>query len=59
MDFDYTPLFRKDLAGQAAPWAGFPKYNFVGGHNDPDSIPAADLAEAAKQVLLREGQNAT
>lgn len=57
MDFDYTPLFRKDLAGQAAPWAGFPKYNFVGGHNDPDSIPAADLAEAAKQVLLREGQN--
>lgn len=57
MDFDYTPLLRKDIAAQANPWAGFPKFNFVGGHNDPDSIPAAALAEAAKSVLLREGSS--
>ncbi len=37
-------------------WTGFPRYNFVGGHNDADSIPVADLISAAARVLNREGK---
>src|SRR5690606_8893234 len=36
---------------------GFPKYNFVGGHNDAGSVPVADLAAAAAAVLAREGHS--
>lgn len=32
-------------------WAGLPRYNFVGGHNDPDNIPVGDLADAAVRAL--------
>jgi 2-aminoadipate transaminase len=53
--FAYSHLFAKDLPPPAPPWAGFPKYNFIGGHNDPVRIPAADLADAATAVLRRRG----
>ena len=56
MDFDYTPSFRKDLPAPAAPWAGFPRFNFIGGHNAPDSMPGDQLAEAAKRVLADAGR---
>jgi 2-aminoadipate transaminase len=54
--FDYTPLLRPDLPPPAAKWSGFPKYNFVGGHNDADSIPVEGLIAAANRVLKREGK---
>lgn len=33
------------------------KYNFGTGHNDPDAIPVESFAEAARNVLRREGRN--
>ena len=53
--FAYSHLFAKDLPPPAPRWTGFPKYNFIGGHNDPMRIPAAALAEAATAVLRRRG----
>ena len=53
--FDVSPLLRSDLPPAALKWTGFPKYNFVGGHNDADSVPVADLVAAATRVLNREG----
>jgi 2-aminoadipate transaminase len=54
--FDYTGLLRPDLPPAAVKWTGFPKYNFVGGHNDADSVPVDGLVEAAARVLRREGR---
>jgi 2-aminoadipate transaminase len=53
--FAYSHLFAKDLPAAAPRWAGFPKYNFIGGHNDPEHVPAAELAAAAATVLRRDG----
>ena len=55
--FDYTGLLRPDLPPAAARWGGFPKYNFVGGHNDTDSVPVDGLIDAATRVLRREGSS--
>src|SRR6266568_794344 len=55
--FAYSHLFAKELPPPAPRWSGFPKYNFIGGHNDPTQIPAAALADAADAVLRREGAN--
>jgi 2-aminoadipate transaminase len=54
--FDYAGLLRPDLPPPAVKWTGFPKYNFVGGHNDADSVPVDGLVEAAARVLRREGR---
>jgi len=56
MAVDYASFFRPDLPAAAAKWNGFPRYNFVGGHNDADHVPVETLAEAAKDALLREGK---
>lgn len=53
---DYSSLVRRDLPPAAARWSGFPKYNFVGGHNDPESTPVAELVKAAEAVIAREGK---
>jgi 2-aminoadipate transaminase len=53
--FAYSHLFAKGLPPPAPRWSGFPKYNFIGGHNDPGRVPAAALAEAATAVLRRRG----
>ena len=37
-------------------FAGLPKYNFIGGHNDPSLTPIEGLIEATASVLRREGQ---
>ncbi len=52
--FDFTTQFRDDLPPSAIKWKRFPKYNFVGGHNAPESIATDDLVEAASRVLKRE-----
>jgi len=53
--FAYTDRFAKGLPAAAPHWTGFPKHNFVGGHNDPERVPAAELAAAAAAVLRRRG----
>lgn len=53
----FTPTFRADLPAPAKKiWNGFPRYNFVGGHNDAGQVPVHDLIAAASAVLAREGQ---
>lgn len=54
--FDFTPLLRPDLPPAAAKWNGYPKYNFVGGHNDEASVPVDDLIAAATSAMKREGR---
>jgi 2-aminoadipate transaminase len=53
--FDFQGLFAKGLPAPAARWNGFPKYNFVGGHNDPDGIPVEGLIASATSALKRRG----
>ena len=53
--FDFAALLARNLPPAAAKYAGFPKYNFVGGHNDAASVPVAGLIRAATAVLEREG----
>ena len=45
----------RDLPDPSPRFGGFPKYNFVGGHNDPERIPIEGLIEATASVLRREG----
>ena len=53
--FDLTSRFAKGLPDPSPRFGGFPKYNFVGGHNDPSRIPIEGLIEATASVLRREG----
>ena len=53
--FDMTALLRPGLADGEAEWAGDPPFNFVGGHNDPASVPFGGFAEAAATALARHG----
>lgn len=53
---DISASFAPNLPAAAAKYTGFPKYNFVGGHNDPDHVPVAAITAAANAVLTREGR---
>ena len=53
--FDFGPLLAPGLPPAAAKWNGFPKYNFVGGHNDATQVPVEALIAAVTTVLRREG----
>lgn len=53
--FDLTQLFGTGLPAPSPRFTGFPAYNFIGGHNDPEQIPVEGLIEAAASVLRREG----
>ncbi|MEP4379357.1 MAG: PLP-dependent aminotransferase family protein [Alphaproteobacteria bacterium] len=55
MGFDYASLYRSGLPATRPRWTGFPKYNFIGGHNDADAIPVDDFVQSAASVLKREG----
>jgi 2-aminoadipate transaminase len=54
---DYDRLFAAGLPAPSGPWKGFPPFNFVGGNNDPESVPVEGLAEAAERVIRREGRS--
>lgn len=54
--FDFSSLFSSTLPPPAAKWGGSARYNFTGGHNDPDMVPVEALRKAADAVLAREGQ---
>jgi len=56
MPFDFTPLFPAGLPSPAVRFTGAPKYNFVGGNNDPAEIPLDGLMAAAQSVMKREGR---
>lgn len=53
--FDFTPLLAPGTPAPAVKWNGFPKYNFIGGHNDAKNVPVDALIAAATAVLKREG----
>ncbi len=53
--FELTRHLVPGLPAPAPRWTGFPRYNFVGGHNDPERVPVDALADAAATVLRREG----
>jgi len=53
--FDIAPLLAPGTPAPAAKFNGFPKYNFVGGHNDAKHVPVQALIDAATSVLKREG----
>lgn len=53
---DISASFAPNLPAAAPKYAGFPKFNFVGGHNDPDHVPVGSLTAAANAVLTREGR---
>ena len=53
--FDFAPLLAPGTPAPAVPWKGFPKYNFIGGHNDAKQVPVDALIAAATAVLRREG----
>ncbi len=53
--FDVAPLLAPGTPPPALKWNGFPKYNFIGGHNDAKHVPVDALIAAATAVLKREG----
>ena len=53
--FDFAPLLAPGTPAPAVKWNGFPKYNFIGGHNDAKNVPVDALIDAATAVLKREG----
>ena len=53
---DFAPLLAPGLPPPAVKFNGFPKYNFVGGHNDGAQIPLDALRQAMNDVLAREGR---
>jgi 2-aminoadipate transaminase len=53
--FDFAPLLAPGTPAPAVKWNGFPRYNFIGGHNDARHVPVDALIEAATTVLKREG----
>ncbi len=55
--FALTDLLNSDAPAAAARFKGLPRYNFVGGHNDPDQIPTEAFAEAAAHALASEGKS--
>ena len=55
MAFDLEGAIRANAPAPAKPWSGFPRHNFVGGHIDGDSVPAAALGKAIVDALAREG----
>jgi len=56
-DLDYSTLFTKDLPTAAGHWQGHPKYNFIGGHSDPDLQPMQQFIESATNVFRGDPRN--
>jgi 2-aminoadipate transaminase len=56
MGFAYSGLFAEGLPAPQPRWTGFPRYNFIGGHNDPVHVPAEELAAVASTALKGGGK---
>lgn len=53
---DFAKLLAKDTPPPAKSWGGFPKYNFVGGHNDPEMIPIEALVSSSARAIAANGR---
>ncbi len=53
---DFEKLLAKDAPPAARSWCGFPKYNFIGGHGDPEMVPVAALISSSERALERSGR---
>lgn len=53
--FNLDGLLARSAPAPAAPFTGFSRYNFIGGHGDPEEIPVKALAEAVARALDRDG----
>lgn len=54
--FSAPGAFRPGAPAPAPRFKGLPRYNFVFGHNDPEQVPAAELAGIAQACLARSGE---
>ena len=54
--FNVEKFLHSDSLSPAMEWKGYPKYNFIGGHNDSESIPIKSLKESIEKIILREGK---
>ena len=54
---DYSTLFNKDIPPPAGRWQGHPKYNFIGGHSDPELEPMEQFIESAANVFGGDPRN--
>ena len=54
---DYSSLFVKNLPVPAVQWQGHPKYNFIGGHSDPELQPMEQFIESATNVFRGDPRN--
>ena len=54
---DYSTLFNKSLPSPSGKWQGHPKYNFIGGHRDPDLVPMDKCIESAANVFKGDPRN--
>jgi 2-aminoadipate transaminase len=54
---DFGARFARDLPPPAGRWRGFARYNFIGGHNDPEIVPVDALIASAERALRREGRS--
>ena len=57
MSLSFNFEFAPGLPPPVSKWSGFPKYNFIGGHNDAEHVPVEQLIGAATAVLKREGSS--
>ena len=56
-NIDYSTIFNKTLPSPSGKWQGHPKYNFVGGHSDPDLVPMDGFIESAANVFKGDPKN--
>ena len=54
--FNINSFLHSDALGPAIEWKGYPKFNFIGGHNDNKSIPIISLKESIDKIILKEGK---
>ena len=54
--FNVEKFLHSDSLSPVMEWKGYPKYNFIGGHNDSESIPIKSLKESIEKIILREGK---
>ena len=53
----YSTLFNKYLPPPSGKWQGQPKYNFIGGHSDPDLVPMDGFIKSATSVFKGDPRN--
>jgi 2-aminoadipate transaminase len=54
--FNVEKFLHSDSLSPAMEWKGYPKYNFIGGHIDSESIPIKSLKESIEKIIFKEGK---